>query len=1117
MLKIYYLILLLITLFNNTIHAQNFEWARNIGNVNKDYGTSIISDYNGNTYSTGWFEGTVDFDPSNNTFNLTSNGKKDAFILKLDKNGLFVWACKIGGNSNEIGYSITLDSLNSLYITGWFRNKVDFNSGIDSFYLNSIGENDVFVLKLDRDGEFVWAKSFGGKFNDVGISLCIDTEENIILTGGYESDVDFNPDSGIFKLKSEGDMDVFILKLNKNGNFIWAKSFGGSSIDQGHSIVCDIYNNYYITGFFNKTISVNNNILISKGKKDIFILKFDSSGNNIWTKSIGGDMNELGTSIICSGLNDIIVTGYFEGEIVINPDHTLNSKGEEDIFVLKLNSNGDLLWSKEIGGKSKDVGYSLTHDNNNNIYISGEFKGIITFDNSFLINNNIYSNKYQNIFILKLDYNGDFLRFNTIASNSNKYFYIKNSINLSFDNDIYIIGGFEDIFDFDPGPDTFYLKSQGQTDAFILKLSQCPSTTATQTVSTCDSFTWIDGNTYFDNNDITTYTMVNAAGCDSIITLDLTINHKDSIVDAVTTCNEYIWNGDTLRNSGIFTFDTLNTKGCDSITILNLTINKSTKFEIVETVCDSYIWKEDTINVSGIYQFDTLNTLGCDSIVTLNLTINTSSKTTLEKSACESYTWHDSVYTVSGIYYFDTLNISGCDSIVSLDLKIVDIIEKLDTMYICQGDTLEIFDDEIWQNKLVSKTFSSSAGCDSIQNIQVLVEPLPQGTISKSICEGDSVFVIDRWFSQEGEYDIHKENTDMCDSLYRVIIEKRPVFTTYDTISICQGDTIEVFDFEVYKETDLEQGFVGSNDCDSTVYIHVDILQLTSSQSQITLCPDDSMSIAGQWVNSTGIYQEIFTGSNGCDSISNIEVTVLETPEEPQMEIDCEEANVVVKVTNFNNPSWSVLWSNGDTTKSTIYKFNQNANVVFSTPSDCRVSYDFTVPTMPDLSRIPVINDTTVEAGSILTYQIELDSNLWDLSWSSSANLDCDTCTTLKIQVEEFTTIRLTMTHKSGCIYEINFDINIREPQLYIPDIFTPDGDGINDNWYISTPKGLKISSFKIYDRWGEEVYYSKTDISWDGTFNGQKIAQGVYVYVIEYTDSQGKSQVIAGDLTVVR
>jgi hypothetical protein len=207
------------------LNAQNltFEWANKMGGTSEDVGLSIVTDANGNVYSTGYFGGTADFDPSLGVMNLNSKGDRDIFIQKLDEDGNLLWVKEIGGIGRDVGFSIDVDVNGSIYITGYFQGVVDFDpdSGITNLTAN--GGIDIFIQKLNKNGKLLWVKQMSGTGIDVGLSINIDLNGNIYSTGYFQSVVDFDPNSGITNLTSNGDNDIFINKLDSNGNLLWAK------------------------------------------------------------------------------------------------------------------------------------------------------------------------------------------------------------------------------------------------------------------------------------------------------------------------------------------------------------------------------------------------------------------------------------------------------------------------------------------------------------------------------------------------------------------------------------------------------------------------------------------------------------------------------------------------------------------------------------------------------------------------------------------------------------------------------------------------------------------------------------------------------------------------------
>ena len=220
----------------------NLIWFKTLGGSNTEYFTSITTDENGNLYMAGLFGSTMDFDPGPDTSFLVPmtpyNGSLSGFVMKMDTDGNFVWANRV----DCIFKSLVVDGLGNLILTGQFRRFVDFDPGPGQMVLQSVSypssatnySNDVFVLKLDENGEFLWVKHIGDDDLDRGAAIEVDALNNIYVAGEFDAywGMDFNPDSTSYILRSEGFSDIFLLKLDPDGNFEWAHVEGGSLIDR---------------------------------------------------------------------------------------------------------------------------------------------------------------------------------------------------------------------------------------------------------------------------------------------------------------------------------------------------------------------------------------------------------------------------------------------------------------------------------------------------------------------------------------------------------------------------------------------------------------------------------------------------------------------------------------------------------------------------------------------------------------------------------------------------------------------------------------------------------------------------------------------------------------------
>jgi hypothetical protein len=312
----------------------------------------------GNVYATGDFKDTVDFDPSIAILNLTSNGGYDIFILKLDISGNFIWAKSIGGTDWDRGRSITTDASGDVYVTGTFEDTTDFDPGVAVFDLMSNGSSDVFSLKLDSSGDFIWAKSMGGLSNDIGTSVTTIDTGHVFVTGHYHGTADFDPGSAIFNLTSNGGFDVFIQELDAQGNFIWGTSFGAESSDYSFSIATDAKNQVYVSGSYFFTVDFDPGPvtfdMTSCSHLDVFILKLSQSivgiaENTMLNRiSIFPNPNNGLVNIDFVNFKEVSIKVYsaigqlvYQKENIITSVHQFELIGMPGVYIVEVSSKGE--------------------------------------------------------------------------------------------------------------------------------------------------------------------------------------------------------------------------------------------------------------------------------------------------------------------------------------------------------------------------------------------------------------------------------------------------------------------------------------------------------------------------------------------------------------------------------------------------------------------------------------------------------------------------------------------------------------------------------------------------------------------------------------------------------
>jgi hypothetical protein len=460
--------------------SGNYVYAKKIGNANPDFGYDIALDGSGNSFTTGVFSGTVDFDPDAGVANLSIGGTGvNTFVTKLDNTSSHGWANQLGSYPNtgysDAGRSIAVDAAGNNYVTGYFSGTVDFDPGTGVNNLTSTGSFDIFFAKYDASGNYVFAKRIGGSSNDDSYAIAVDVAGNTFITGYFSGTVDFDPDAGTANLTSSSSTnDIFIAKYDASGNYVYAKAIGSTSTDHGLGISIDGSGNAYITGYFAGTVDFDPGAgtasLVSAGSSsDIFIAKYDASGNYVYAKSIGSTTVDNGNSIAVDASGNVYITGVFNGTVDFDPGGStanLTSAGNGDVFVAKYDASGNYVYAKNIGGSGTENGNSIKVDASGNIYITGVFSSTVDFDPG-AGTVNLTSAGSQDIFIAKYDASGNYSYAKSIGSTGIDYGY---SVAIDASGNAYVTGTFIGTADFNPGASTENLTSVGGFDGFIIEL-----------------------------------------------------------------------------------------------------------------------------------------------------------------------------------------------------------------------------------------------------------------------------------------------------------------------------------------------------------------------------------------------------------------------------------------------------------------------------------------------------------------------------------------------------------------------------------------------------------------------------------------------------------------------
>ncbi len=328
--------------------ASNFISVMQIGAAGDDVAEKLTLDNTGNILVCGQFQNTVDFDPSPVVQNMTSNGSADAYVLKLDANGSYIWAGHYGNSPGQFAYGISTDAPGDVYVTGGFYGTTDFDPGPGVYNLTTTGFNsNIYVLKWSAAGNFIWAGGMGNSSGgNWGASIKTDAAGNPVVTGTYFGTVDFDPGAaGIFNLTAAGSNgDIFVVKLvSSTGAFMFAKGMGGTGLDQPYGLALNAVGDIYVTGLYSLTADFDPGIpvfnLSASGPSDAFIVELDAAGNFSWAYGLGGTDSDFGRGISAYE-SDVYATGVFAYTPDFDPGlpvYNISSfSNSSDAFLLKL-------------------------------------------------------------------------------------------------------------------------------------------------------------------------------------------------------------------------------------------------------------------------------------------------------------------------------------------------------------------------------------------------------------------------------------------------------------------------------------------------------------------------------------------------------------------------------------------------------------------------------------------------------------------------------------------------------------------------------------------------------------------------------------------------------------
>ncbi|HMC00523.1 MAG TPA: hypothetical protein VKN14_05750 [Flavobacteriaceae bacterium] len=328
----------------------NLQWNKALGGSNDDRGREIIQTSDGG-YAVLGFSTSSDLDVSENS------GAQDYWLAKLDSSGSIIWEKSLGFSGNDSGISLLQTNDNGYLLMGIL--DVTASGGEGNYNRSSRhAGGDYWAIKLDFNGVLLWSRYYGGTFTDTPYDVIETQDDGFLIVGSSDSnDVDITANKGSY--------DFWVVKISSTGDMIWEKSYGGSEIDEAHAIIESGDGNYLIVG---DTRSTNLDVSQNNGAADLWLIKITPSGDLLWEKTFGGSSFDVGRSIVKAQGNDYFIAGSSRS---IDGDLTEN-KGQNDAWIIRIDTNSEIDWQQTFGGSEVDFAYSITQLNDGTIIAVGD-------------------------------------------------------------------------------------------------------------------------------------------------------------------------------------------------------------------------------------------------------------------------------------------------------------------------------------------------------------------------------------------------------------------------------------------------------------------------------------------------------------------------------------------------------------------------------------------------------------------------------------------------------------------------------------------------------------------------------------------------------------------------
>jgi hypothetical protein len=851
-----FLVLIFVFGMSYCVYGQELNWIYKIGGLNMEYGTAVTIDGEQNVYDATVFTGTPIV---NNNLMLSSRGGEDILLRKSSNLGIIQWTRTISSRFQDIAYDVVNDNAGNVYIVGTFEDSLFYQN---QFVVKGPSTRvSSFIMKINEDGTRLWTKILESTVAVEARSITATTNAEVIITGHFQGETNFESGQVPITIGSKGGSDIFVLKVNGlTGITSWVKTMGGIDQDYVAQHTRDAQGNILITGEFRQIVDFDPDVPVanqtSKGQSDIFVLKLNNMGTYQWVKTYGSVGIDGGHTLSTDSELNVIVSGRYSESVSFGllGNQIRTAKGGTDVFLMKMDQSGKTTWINSYGDTSNDAGVSLKTNETGIIFLGGVFRGKVDFDLDPVGMAEELSAGAQDIFVLTLNQDGTLNEHYILGGVANDQL---GEIALRFSGDIIQVGGFGAIVDFDPSVSETNIISSGGLDAFMANIYECV------------------------NPYIKTLTATKTVVCKGDKVL---INIAEGFLNGAT---QWSWERDSCTalafSTGTFIEQTITrninyfVKGsggcvvngiCKSVAIKAFT--DSLNYQSIRLCSgDSLKVGNKVYKTAGVYVDSLTAGPGCDSIVVSEVTVFPRYSRTNQYNICEGDTVRvgSSFYTLPGTYTDTYTSINGCDSLIISQVSIIPITIENQQATICDGKSIRINNVVYDKAGTYIQTSTLPNGCEKQTIIRIAVVQT-QFFVTRNLCEGDIYRVGSNVYTKSGVYVDTFLSVNGCDSIIfsdLTFLKSKEVEFNYE---ICNGSQIKIGNSIYTKTGNYIDTLVRKNGCDSIVFTNIRVINPPAPVTYTyQLCEGSVIKVGNSTYFMNGTYKDTILAVNGCDSI----------------------------------------------------------------------------------------------------------------------------------------------------------------------------------------------------------------------------------------------------------